>query len=345
LRRFVPILLLALGTTIAAGAHGQYDARFVGQSVPAVMTAGQTYGVSITMTNAGLTVWSAAGGPGTRNAYSLGAQNPQDNVTWRVSPFPNRVPVNGWVLPGSSARFAFDVVAPSGAGIYDFRWQMVDDFVTWFGDMSPNVKVVVNAADFAPDATFLSQSVPAQMTGGLRYPVSITLRNSGNTTWENVAGPGTPGAYSLGSQGPQDTPVWRVEPFSTRVPVTGRVAPGSTITFTFDVLAPATPGTYRFQWQMVDDFVTWFGEQTPPVDVVVTASASAPLDAQFVVQDVPTSMVPGEVYPVSITYRNAGTATWTNTTGPGTRGAFSLGSQTPQDNAIWGLRPIRRAFR
>jgi hypothetical protein len=136
-----------------------------------------------------------------------------------------------------------------------------------------------------------------------------------------------------------------VEPFSTRVPVTGRVAPGSTITFTFDVLAPATPGTYRFQWQMVDDFVTWFGEQTPPVDVVVTASASAPLDAQFVVQDVPTSMVPGEVYPVSITYRNAGTATWTNTTGPGTRGAFSLGSQTPQDNAIWGLRPIRRAFR
>jgi hypothetical protein len=32
---------------------------------------------------------------------------------------------------------------------------MVDDFVTWFGDMSPTVKVVVKAADYAPDATFI----------------------------------------------------------------------------------------------------------------------------------------------------------------------------------------------
>jgi len=36
--------------------------------------------------------------------------------------------------------------------------------------------------------------------------------------------------------------------------VVGSVAPGATTTFSFTVVAPATPGIYNFQWQMVDDY-------------------------------------------------------------------------------------------
>jgi hypothetical protein len=52
---------------------------------------------------------------------------------------------------------------------------------------------------------------------------------------------------------------------------TGCLSPGATVTFTFNVVAPATPGTYDFQWQMVDDHVTWFGGLTPNIRIVVTS--------------------------------------------------------------------------
>ncbi|MDD4988722.1 MAG: hypothetical protein PHS68_07505, partial [Candidatus Izemoplasmatales bacterium] len=40
-----------------------------------------------------------------------------------------------------------------------------------------------------------------------------------------------------------------------------------------DVKAPATPGTYNFQWQMVQDGVEWLGDKTPNVVVAVVSSA------------------------------------------------------------------------
>jgi hypothetical protein len=62
--------------------------------------------------------------------------------------------------------------------------------------------------------------------------------------------------------------------------VTGNVVTGQTATFDFDVVAPEMPGTYDFQWKMVDDDVAWFGAPTPKLQVVVTpalAFASGPI--------------------------------------------------------------------
>jgi hypothetical protein len=47
------------------------------------------------------------------------------------------------------------------------------------------------------------------------------------------------------------------------------VAPGQQKTFTWTVQAPATAGTYNFQWRMVQDGVTWFGNMSANVAVVV----------------------------------------------------------------------------
>ncbi|MBC7979122.1 MAG: hypothetical protein H7Y36_00995, partial [Armatimonadetes bacterium] len=49
------------------------------------------------------------------------------------------------------------------------------------------------------------------------------------------------------------------------------VAPGQQHTYTYNVTAPATPGTTAFQWRMVHDGVTWFGDFTPNIDVTVNA--------------------------------------------------------------------------
>ncbi|HEX7314762.1 MAG TPA: hypothetical protein VF297_12625 [Pyrinomonadaceae bacterium] len=115
-------------------------------------------------------------------------------------------------------------------------------------------------------AAFVAQTVPAQMTAGLIYNVSVTMKNTGSTTWTRA------GEYKLGAQNPQDTSRWG----TTRVELTpaDSIAPGATKRFDFQVRAPATTGTQPFQWRMLREFVEWFGDFTPVVNVNVTASTS-----------------------------------------------------------------------
>jgi hypothetical protein len=109
------------------------------------------------------------------------------------------------------------------------------------------------------EAMFVGWSVPTVMVAGQQYQVSVTMRNVGFTTW--TAGQ----FYRLGSQDPQDNTTWGLN----RVQLPGPVAPGQEVTFTFTVTAPTTPGTYHFQWRMVEEGVQWFGAFTPDLRVEV----------------------------------------------------------------------------
>ena len=113
----------------------------------------------------------------------------------------------------------------------------------------------------ALDAVFISQSVPTTMSAGKSYPVSVTMKNVGSETWFSGSG------IRLGSQNPGNNTYWgtgRVEP----PVVTGSY---QTVTFNFTVRAPEVGGSYNFQWQMVKEFVAWFGPKTPNVVVLVKA--------------------------------------------------------------------------
>lgn len=137
----------------------------------------------------------------------------------------------------------------------------------------------VTASAGSAVATFISQSVPATMVGGQTYTVSITMRNDGTATWNrDGANP-----YRLGSQ-PQDTQLW----VTTRaiLPV-ATVTPGGLATFSFQVTAPSTPGTYDFQWRMLQELVQWFGPVTPKVAVAVTPGVP-PLYSGFYLRNWPT---------------------------------------------------------
>jgi hypothetical protein len=207
------------------------------------------------MRNSGTTVWT----PG---AYFLGSQNPQDNATWGLS----RVSLGSSVAPGSDASFTFNITAPSVAGTYNFQWAMLQSGVGYFGFGSANVAITVNSTGGGGgginDATFISQSVPASMNAGQTYTASVTMRNSGSTTW-------SAGAYKLGSQNPAGNLTWGVNQLS--LPVS--VAPGSNATFTFNVTAPAAAGIYNFQWRMFQDGAGYFGASTSNVGVSVSSSA------------------------------------------------------------------------
>lgn len=289
------------------------NAAFVAQSVPAAMTAGGIYQVSITMANDGTTTWTAAG------SYRLGSSDPRDNGTWGMG----RVYLASGdaIAPGQSKTFIFNVTAPAAAGTYNFQWQLLQEGVAWFGGTTPNLSVSVAAGATANLAQFIAQSVPGTMAAGGVYTVSITMQNAGTNVW-------TPSSnHHLGSQNPQDNVTWG--PNRVFLSAGDAIAQGQQKTFTFTITAPATAGTYNFQRRMVQEGVAWFGDLTPNVAVTVTAAPNSQL-AQFLAQSVPEVMSIGVSYQVSVTMENAGTATWTAASGD------RLGSSDPQNNFTWG---------
>ena len=233
------------------------DASFESQVVPSTMVAGQSYDVAVTMKNTGGSTWSY------NERHKLGSENPRDNLTWGLSRV--RLPASPSVPPGSTHTFNFKVTAPSTEGGYNFQWRMLQEGVVggWFGAKTPNVLVNVQSPATASNASFQSQNVPTTMAAGQSYKVSVTMTNTGQTTWTFG------NAYKIGTQNPRDNTVWGLS--RVRLPFNGSVAPNASHTFEFDVTAPSAPGTYNFQWQMLRETSPgfWFGERTPNVAVFV----------------------------------------------------------------------------
>ncbi|HKD39328.1 MAG TPA: RHS repeat-associated core domain-containing protein [Myxococcaceae bacterium] len=114
-------------------------------------------------------------------------------------------------------------------------------------------------------AEFVSQSVPSFMVEGRLYDVSITMRNAGDTDWD-------PQLFKLGSQNPPNNTTWG----SNRLLTFGWVYSGREAVFHGLVQPPNEDGTYNFQWQMLQENVEWFGDQTPNVPIHVVPPGPLP---------------------------------------------------------------------
>jgi hypothetical protein len=120
-------------------------------------------------------------------------------------------------------------------------------------------------------AAYISQVVPTTMIAGTVSNVTVKMKNTGTSTWSPAE------AQKLGSLGDSNT--WGV----TRVYLTGSVAPNQTNTFSFSITAPTTPGTYSFQWRMVDDEgsnIGWFGANSA-LQTITVASGSTTKTSTF----------------------------------------------------------------
>ncbi len=102
-------------------------------------------------------------------------------------------------------------------------------------------------------AEFISQSVP-DLTPGSTMPVTIRMKNTGNTDWTTEEG------YFLGSQAPESNTTWG----SSRVDLEEGeiIIPGEEKIFSFDVQVPEENGVYVLQWQMMQEPLEWFGSRS-----------------------------------------------------------------------------------
>jgi len=137
------------------------------------------------------------------------------------------------------AGFVVGVVDPASATFYDGVISisypsdlLVVTGVGWFGSFTENITITVpNPPTIPPSfngAQFVSQSVPSTLQLGQTASVSITLRNSGTTTWTAADN------YRLGTQNPQDSTLWTGV---TRLYLDSSesIAPGQQKTFTFNI--------------------------------------------------------------------------------------------------------------
>ena len=127
-------------------------------------------------------------------------------------------------------------------------------------------------AGYQPDKS----SPPPTHINALFIPtvtVTITMLNSGDTTWYPPGYPAGDIPCHLGSQNPPNNMTWNFN----RVDLNRPVSPGDEYTFTLTIdpqlLTPRAgnnPRVYNFTWQICQDGgIGWFGAQAPNVNVTV----------------------------------------------------------------------------
>lgn len=129
---------VTLEVQIRSDIEGNY-AQVLSLTVPNTVEAGQQFTVEVRVRNKGTTTWTSAG----NKPWRLGSQAPRDNKTWGMG----RVAITEGqtVGPGDTYTFSFTATAPATAGTYDMQWQMVQDGVQWFGQLSQKKQVIVTA--------------------------------------------------------------------------------------------------------------------------------------------------------------------------------------------------------
>ena len=139
----------------------------------------------------------------------------------------------------------------------------------FFGERTPNQRVVVGGSGRGNDAEFVTQDIPGLVTEptpfavvqrGANFHVTVMLKNAGTTTWKA-------GVHRLISQRPRSNLTW----FIDRVELSPKeeIRPGEFKSFSFTALAPSQPGIYDFEWQMSQDGIGVFGKPSQTVKITV----------------------------------------------------------------------------
>jgi len=225
------LTLLTLFTCfIGATYAGSNNAQCISQTVPTSVTTGEQFTVKFVFKNTGTNTWR----PNGSQSWWLGSANPRDNTIWGSN---RGGMVNGTIEPNGTYTFRFTLTAPNQPGVYNCQWQMLQNFVEWFGTPSSNVKINVVRPNHDA-AQFISQTAPTSALPGA--PVNITLRykNTGSTTWLK-------GVYGLASENAPGNTTWG----TNRIELPHNVSPGQTVDIPATLTAPSVEGIYRSQWR------------------------------------------------------------------------------------------------
>src|SRR5881396_673978 len=283
------LVLVSLLVQPAAAAPG-FHAAWVDQSPWPTLRPGSTVSYTIHFRNTGDATWNrgsplrqvnlAVGGDSTALADAGMA------VGWLSA---NRVATTSEtsVAPNAIATFTFTLRAPSTPGTYRLPLHPILEGVQHLEDEGVFVLVV---SDLGFHSTWVSQSpYPTLQPGQTSTPLNVVFRNTGTQTWTKGV-LGQEARLGINLDDAQWAPLAVNWPFPTRVAAQteATVAPGATATFTFQVRAPQTAGTYSLHLRPVVDGAWWMEDQgvflTITVPGLPPATGNAPKLTTTVVQ-------------------------------------------------------------
>ena len=305
----------------------KYQSSWVSQNAYPSLYPGDSYQFELKLRNDGQETWN-------KDVLRLGTNNPMDRVPeftrgagWISS---NRVEmVESSVSPGQTATFKFtytvsDNMPPGNRREY---FRPVADGIAWLNDMGIYWDINVKSKAEKYHYSWVSQNTYPSLAQGNSYEFIISLKNTGTTAWE-------PNIVRLGTSKDLD----RVSGFtrgqgwisSNRVQMQeSSVSPGQTATFKFTYTVPDSmlPGSYRENFRLVADGITWMEDYGIYWDVLVNKPHSS-----WVRQSENIRLKPGEKAAVWVEFRNTGQNTWKNFGA----NAVKLGTDRPRDrNSIF----------
>ena len=195
--------------------------------------------------------------------------------------------VEASVAPSAIGTFTFTLRAPATPGSYRLPLHPILEGVQHLEDEGVFVLVV---SDLGFHSTWVSQSpYPTLQPGQTSTPLNLVFRNTGTQTWTRGV-LGQEARLGINLDDAQWAPLAVNWPFPTRVAAQteASVAPGATATFTFQVRAPQTAGTYSLHLRPVVDGAWWMEDQgvflTITVPGLPPATGNAPKLTTTVVQ-------------------------------------------------------------
>jgi len=172
------------------------------------------------------------------NGSGDGNYAPLENVVITADPAPAGQEFDAWVINSGSPSI-LNVREPTT--------------LLRLGNSAAEVTAEFKDLPSVNNADFVSQVIP-ELVPGKSVTVSITMRNTGTTTWIQNGG------YKLGSVGPVDNTVWGLS--RVNLSPAESIAPDAEKTFTFNITVPTAEGVYSFQWEMMQEGVEWFGDES-----------------------------------------------------------------------------------
>lgn len=222
--------------------------------------------ISLRILNAGDTIWLDAP-PGSAGRVCLGAHllgEGGETVAWDHF----RTGLGRTLWPGEFADITCSVPAPPEAGRHRLVLDLLAEQVTWFQPVgSVPVVIPVETTDETPDSASPGvlearievaghdRGLEAAASAVLTLAVRVT--NTGNTLWLHA--PREAGGHVMLGGHLRDAGGALVEQDLFRAPLPRDVAPGETVEVPCSFAAPAVPGSYRVELDLVDEGIAWFG--------------------------------------------------------------------------------------
>lgn len=282
----VPIVLaslvvgsvMVLSETSPKSLSFAFHAQLIDESPSPTLAPGATTAYTVHFRNLGLMPWQR----GTSRQVNLGvigdsAKFAEAGIAlgW-LAPDRPATTSEGLVLPGMIGTFTFSVRAPTTPGVYRIPLLLVVDGVTWLEDSRVNL---VLTSDLGFHSQLVDQSAhPTLKPGQLSAPITVRFRNTGAKTW-TLGAAGQQANLGIAGDDRSKSALGFGWPSADRVATQNEatVRPGGVATFTFQVRAPTTPGSYALPLRLVVDGLTWMDDESVVIVTVVGATgATAP---------------------------------------------------------------------